>query len=77
MMLKISKSLTYFSVLEDVSINQEDLSIAKKGQFYCFHYLDRPNSTIKYAKKVIQLSDLNNKLQEDAYLYLKHNLIKK
>ena len=33
------KSLTYFSVLEDVSINQEDLSISKKGQFYCFHYL--------------------------------------
>ena len=64
------KSLTYFSVLEDVSINQEDLSISKKGQFYCFHYLDNPNSTIKYAKKVLQLSDLNNKLQEDAYLFL-------
>ena len=46
------KSLAYFSILEDVSIDQEDLSISKKGQFYCFHYLDNPNSTIKYAKKI-------------------------
>ena len=64
------KSLAYFSILEDVSIDQEDLSISKKGQFYCFHYLENPNSTIKYAKKVLQLSDINPKLQEDAYLFL-------
>ena len=37
---------------------------------YCFHYLDNPNSTIKYAKKVLHLLDLNNKLKEDAYLFL-------
>jgi tetratricopeptide (TPR) repeat protein len=64
------KSLGYFSILEDVSIDQEDLSISKKGQFYCFHYLDNPISTIKYAKKILLLSDLNNKLKEDAYLFL-------
>ena len=46
------------------------MSISKKGQFYCFHYLDNPISTIKYAKKVLLLADLNNKLKEDAYLFL-------
>ena len=64
------KSLAYFSILEDVSVDQEDLSISKRGQFYCFHYLDNPYSTIKYAKKVLQQTDLNTKIQEDAYLFL-------
>jgi hypothetical protein len=64
------KSLAYFSILEDVSMDQEDLSISKKGQFYCFHYLGNPISTIKYAKKILLLSNLNNKLKEDAYLFL-------
>ena len=51
-------------------MDQEDLSISKKGQFYCFHYLGNPISTIKYAKKILLLSNLNNKLKEDAYLFL-------
>jgi len=64
------KSLTYFSNLEDASIDQEDLSISNTGQFYCFRYLENYNATIKYAKKVLNSSNLKNKLQEDAYLYL-------
>jgi tetratricopeptide (TPR) repeat protein len=63
-------ALAYFSTLEDVSIDEEDLSLSVKGQFYCFYYLNNPISTIKYAKKTLQLSYINKKLKEDSYLYL-------
>ena len=45
-------ALAYFSTLEDVSMDEEDLSLSVKGQFYCFYYLNNPISTIKYAKKL-------------------------
>ena len=63
-------ALAYFSTLEDVSMDEEDLSLSIKGQFYCFYYLNNPISTIKYAKKILQLSNINKKLKEDSYLYL-------
>ena len=63
-------ALGYFSTLEDVSMDQEDLALAVKGQFYCFHYLNNPLSTIKYAQKTLLLSDLTNKLKEESYLFL-------
>ena len=63
-------ALAYFSTLEDVSMDQEDLELSIKGQFYCFHFLENPESTIKYSKKVLQLSNINKKIREDAYLYL-------
>ena len=63
-------ALGHFSTLENVGISQEDLSIAKKGQLYCFHHLGNPQSTIDYAKKVLELPDLNKKVEEDAYLFL-------
>ena len=63
-------ALGYFSTLEDVSMDQEDLALAVKGQFYCFHYLNNPLSTIKYAQKTLLLSDLSNKLKEESYLFL-------
>ena len=63
-------ALAYFSTLEDVSMDQEDLELSIKGQFYCFHFLENPQSTIKYSKKVLQLSNINKKIREDAYLYL-------
>ena len=63
-------ALAYFSTLEDVSMDEEDLSLSIKGQFYCFYYLNNPISTIKYAKKTLQLSNINKKLKEDSYLYL-------
>ena len=63
-------ALAYFSTLEDVSMDQEDLELSIKGQFYCFHFLENPESTIRYSKKVLQLSNINKKIREDAYLYL-------
>ena len=54
-------ALAYFSTLEDVSMDQEDLELSIKGQFYCFHFLENPESTIKYSKKVLQLSNINKK----------------
>jgi len=63
-------ALAYFSTLEDVSISEQDLSLSIKGQFYCFYHLNNPISTIKYAKKTLELSNINKKLKEDSYLYL-------
>ena len=63
-------ALGHFSTLENVGISQEDLAIANKGQFYCFHFLNNPQSTIEYAKKVLNISDQIEKTYEDAYLFL-------
>jgi tetratricopeptide (TPR) repeat protein len=63
-------ALGHFSTLEKVGVTQQDISISKRGQFYCFHHLNNPQSTIKYAKKVLSLSDQTEKTIEDAYLFL-------
>ena len=63
-------ALAYFSTLENVSMDQEDLELSVRGQFYCFHYIGNPESTIKYSKKVLKLSNISKKIREDAYLYL-------
>ena len=68
--MKYKLALSHFSTLENVGVSQEDLSIAKKGQLYCFHHLNNPQSTIKYAKKVLTIDDINAKTEEDAYLFL-------
>ena len=67
---KYKLALGHFSTLENVGLKDEDLSIAKRGQFYCFHYLDNPQSTIEYAQKVLSIADISSKTEEDAYLYL-------
>jgi len=63
-------ALGYFSTLEKVGVTEEDLAIANKGQFYCFHFLNNPASTIQYANKVLSMTNLSDKTYEDAYLYL-------
>ena len=65
-------ALAYFSTLENVSMDQEDLELSVRGQFYCFHYIGNPESTIKYSKKALKLSNISKKIREDAYLYLGH-----
>ena len=32
-------ALGHFSTLENVGVTQEDLSLSKRGQMYCFYYL--------------------------------------
>ena len=63
-------ALGHFSTLENVGVTEQDLAIAKRGQFYCFHFLNNPQSTIDYAKKVLSMSDQSQKTQEDAFLFL-------
>ena len=64
------EALVYFSTLEKVGITDEDLSFARKGQMYCFNFLENNQSTIDYALKVLSANDLNPKIKEDAYLFL-------
>ena len=63
-------ALGHFSTLENVGVTQEDLSLSKRGQMYCFYYLDNFQSTIIYAKKVLLLNHPNDKVVEDANLFL-------
>ncbi len=63
-------ALGHFSTLENVGISEEDLATANKGQFYCFHYLNNPQSTISYAKKVLNMTNQSEKTYEDAHLFL-------
>ena len=63
-------ALGHFSTLENVGVTQEDLSLAKRGQMYCFYNLDNYQSTLIYAKKVLALNQISEKVSEDANLYL-------
>ena len=63
-------ALGHFSTLENVGVTQEDLSLAKRGQMYCFYNLENYQSTLIYAKKVLALNQISEKVSEDANLYL-------
>lgn len=73
---KWSESIPYLQRLEAEANRPQNILFAQSNLMKAYFEVDNPNKTIEYAEKVLQQSNLDNKIKSDAYVFTARAAIK-
>lgn len=73
---KWSEAIPYLQRLETQANRSQNVVFAQSNLMKAYFEIDNPNKTIEYADKVLQQSNLDNKIKSDAYVFTARAAIK-